>query len=556
MKHFYFSVLFTVISLMIFAQGENTDQPQSFRFSGFVPQTDQRQLAPPDLTQIKYLDEMDTKFGHPYRVGTCVGAAFDMQNSGEWTELPDHSGRIWSLNVTVKGAEALTPYYNRFHIPAGCALYIYNSNKKQVVGPLTAADNPITDYYASPMVAGESCTFEYFEAAGVTEAAQISVEEIGYIYRGAAMLDPDIPRYKSEACEVDVNCSEGTNWQDEKKGVCKLLTKIGSGTYYCSGSLMNNTSNDCTPYILTADHCSYDAGYATSTNLSQWMFYFHYESLTCGGTYTTGQKTKVGCTLKAHDTYGSNNTGSDFYLVQLNTTLTAADNIYYNGWSRSTTASASGVGIHHPAGDIMKISTYTAALTSLYVGAPGSHWGVVWAATTNGHGVTEGGSSGSPLFNASGQVIGTLTGGGSSCSATSAQDYYGKFSYHWATNGTTSDKQLKPWLDPTNTGATTLNGSASCTPSSIRDAEKLDALIHLYPNPASGYIHVALGDQQLNNVIIRIYSELGPLVMEKTFSGTQSGEILIDITGQPSGLYFMSLESENKVLNKKIMILQ
>ncbi|NDC92506.1 MAG: T9SS C-terminal target domain-containing protein [Flavobacteriales bacterium] len=34
-------------------------------------------------------------------------------------------------------------------------------------------------------------------------------------------------------------------------------------------------------------------------------------------------------------------------------------------------------------------------------------------------------------------------------------------SYHWTSNGTTSVKQLKPWLDPTNSGVLTLAGSAN-----------------------------------------------------------------------------------------------
>jgi PKD repeat protein len=39
-------------------------------------------------------------------------------------------------------------------------------------------------------------------------------------------------------------------------------------------------------------------------------------------------------------------------------------------------------------------------------------------------------------------------------------------SYHWTSNGTATNRQLKPWLDPTNSGVLTLAGSANpCTPS-------------------------------------------------------------------------------------------
>jgi PKD repeat protein len=38
-------------------------------------------------------------------------------------------------------------------------------------------------------------------------------------------------------------------------------------------------------------------------------------------------------------------------------------------------------------------------------------------------------------------------------------------SYHWTSNGTATNRQLKPWLDPTNSGVLTLAGSSNpCTP--------------------------------------------------------------------------------------------
>jgi PKD repeat protein len=124
------------------------------------------------------------------------------------------------------------------------------------------------------------------------------------------------------------------------------------------------------------------------------------------------------------------------------------------------------VSIHHPAGDIKKISTFSGNTVSTQWGsATGSHWRVTWTANANGHGVTEGGSSGSPLFDNTGNIIGTLTGGGSYCTALSAPDQYGKMAFHWTNNGTTAIEQLKPWLDPANLNVLVFGGSADpCTP--------------------------------------------------------------------------------------------
>ena len=57
--------------------------------------------------------------------------------------------------------------------------------------------------------------------------------------------------------------------------------------------------------------------------------------------------------------------------------------------------------------------------------------GSFWDATTNGHGVTEGGSSGSPIFNQNGRIVGQLSGGSSFGNNTSASDLYGKVFTNW-----------------------------------------------------------------------------------------------------------------------------
>jgi len=144
-------------------------------------------------------------------------------------------------------------------------------------------------------------------------------------------------------------------------------------------------------------------------------------------------------------------------------------NPYMNGWNRANSATAPGVCIHHPAGSIKKISTYSSALTSAtWTGClTNGHWRVVWSSNANGWGVTEGGSSGSPIFDANSRIVGTLTGGSSYCSAQSSPDYYGKFYCHWDLNGATSSVRLKDWLDPAGTNPLTLDGkncSGTSTP--------------------------------------------------------------------------------------------
>ena len=65
--------------------------------------------------------------------------------------------------------------------------------------------------------------------------------------------------------------------KDEKKAACRISIKAGFSYGWCSGSLINNTANNCTPYVLTADHCAFgQSSYASANDHNQWIFYFNY----------------------------------------------------------------------------------------------------------------------------------------------------------------------------------------------------------------------------------------------------------------------------------------
>ncbi|NOY51887.1 MAG: PKD domain-containing protein, partial [Chlorobi bacterium] len=220
---------------------------------------------------------------------------------------------------------------------------------------------------------------------------------------------------------------------------------------------INNTENDRTPYFLTASHCGENA---SASDLNQWVFYFNYQAATCGGN-GSGSQTMTGCSLKAKDPSAAN-AGSDFFLVEFNQNIPVIYQVFYNGWNRTddNTDAGNGVGIHHPAGDIKKISTYDTPLTSstFWNGLP-THWKLNWAQTVHGKSIMQGGSSGSPVFDSNGLIMGDLTGGYTSNScATPSPAYYGKIWYSWDQNGNNASNRLKDWLDPNNTGIEKLPG--------------------------------------------------------------------------------------------------
>lgn len=415
-------------------------------------------LTAPNIDQIIREDALSGKNGEAWRMAVAIPGGMNTENSGTWTNL-GRGEKIWQLKLSSKGAKALGVYYSKFHIPEGGRLFLYNEDQSQVIGAFTSENNPKDlQNFATELIEGESVTLEYFQPAFVKEKPIIEIGDIAYAYRGVKEINA-FKVNESAACEVNVNCSEGTNWQNHKRSVAKIVLKQGASYYLCSGAVVNNAAQDGKPYFLTAEHCGVSS---SAADFNQWVFYFNYEAAACANPTTApASLTITGCVKRASSSDGGGTTGSDFKLLEFNTSIPASYNVYYAGWNRNNVGSPSGVSIHHPAGDIKKISTYTSTLTTTSWGGsvPDTHWRVVWSATANGHGVTEGGSSGSPIFDNNGRIVGTLTGGGSFCTATSSPDSYGKMSYHWTSNGTTADKQAKPWLDAANTGITTMDGA-------------------------------------------------------------------------------------------------
>ena len=437
-------------------------------------------LSKPNIVTAKNEDAANDTKG-AYRVGLNVPVSITMSNSGSWTLLPDGT-KVWRLIISGKDAQALGLYFSEtVQIPAGGKLFAYNENGLQVLGAYTSATD---DFQAMEMVQGEKLYLEYSSPSWVQETPVFSINEVVYFYRGVeehvnAFLTEEHLSEKAASCEVDVACSEGNSWANQINSVVHYTFNDGSSTFVCSAATINNTSNNCKPYILTAWHCGERVA---GQSIATWVWYWKYQKTSCAtGTAnyndpSKGTKTMTGGTVRASSGNGTLNNppgqyevaGSDFYLVELSAQPPASYEVYYAGWDRSNTASVSGVGIHHPAGSAKKISTYSEPLSNETYngGAPNAHWKVYWESTQNGHGVTEGGSSGSPIFNAAGRIVGQLSGGRSACSNSgqtgpNMPDLYGKIYSDWDQNGTAGNARLKAWLDPLSTGTTSLAGLAA-----------------------------------------------------------------------------------------------
>jgi hypothetical protein len=174
-------------------------------------------------------------------------------------------------------------------------------------------------------------------------------------------------------------------------------------------------------YFLTAFHCI-----ENQTVASTLEFFWFYQTASCNG--QPPFLDSVPHTIGGAD-FLAGTTNSDFSFLRLRQHPPAG--VTYMGWSTALPATTETlVCIEHPVGDYKRISFGN------LVDFDSGFLDIQWSS-----GVTEEGSSGSPLFNASQQVIGQLWGGSSDCTDPTGIDSFGRFDVTYLT--------IQPWLDST-----------------------------------------------------------------------------------------------------------
>ena len=438
-----------VLAPVLPAAGKMYEEPRSFKLQDkSQEQLDRKVLPKIDAERLQAEDRVNTKNSRqpgPVRFAVAADVNYAATDSGTWQTLPD--GRLWRLRIQTPGAKSMNLGITRFEVAAGVKLWVYDPKQQHVEGPYTARHRSQQGSLWTPIIEGEEIIVEVFVPTGAPEPV-IVVGKVNQGYRGLKMGLAGT----EGTCNIDEICPQGVPWANQIRA---LGVYTISGSLVCTGNLVNNTAHDFRPYVLSANHCTVSAANAASI-----VFYWNFQSATCG-THGPGSLAENQTGATYHASYAP----SDFVLFELNTTPDPTYNVFWSGWDATGTTPPSTVGIHHPRGDVKAISlSNTAPETTAYysdvVDPAGNHWRAVWDA-----GVTEGGSSGSCLFNTSNhRCIGQLHGGPSGCGETPANmhDFYGRLSMSW-TGGGTSATRLKDWLDPGSTGALGMDGDPHIT---------------------------------------------------------------------------------------------
>ena len=370
-------------------------------------------------------------------VGVSRRLPEDILASGEWANSPDGK-RVWRLEVRSEGAEYLRVRFTGFHVDAG-KLWLFATGAGNAFAGPYSGDGIFGDgEFWSDLVPGDALIIAYEPAEPARDSIPFRPVEVSH-----RLTDPAqklsapaggevtaVPLAAAASCSLDVSCYP--QYGEAASAVALMIFESGGETYECTGSLVSSNSSPALPYFLTANHCI-----GNDTEARSLIAFFHYQTPSCSAAVPalSSLPRVTGATFLA----GQPMAEGDFTLVRLSSFPNV--DVKVLGWSSDAIASNQQViGISHPRGDYKRIAFGQRTRDVAIRFADGERmpanvgYQVSWS-----EGVTQSGSSGSPLLITTGgkeYIVGTLTAGPNVnennstqvCRVTNRIASYGRFS--------------------------------------------------------------------------------------------------------------------------------
>ena len=312
----------------------------------------------------------------------------------------------WAGVVRTPQAAAVRVHFTGFDLPEGAEMYVYTRDG-MAFGPYTGRGPNGTGDFWTNTVAGAEAILQ-LRAGGIGEP-RFTVAGIGHLTADFAManhLRPVTNAANTKPCSFNADCtvdaacgSENSAVTAASDAVAHILFASGAYLYICSGGLVADSDTGTNvPYFITANHCISKGSEASSMET-----FFFYRASSCQSCPDPGAAVTIGSSIV------STGRTADYTLLRLS--QNAPSGAAFLGWSSSAIANTNGVNLYrlsHPLGAPQAYSEHVVDTSKPTCRSwpRGS-----WIYSRDVLGATEGGSSGSPVVNGAGQLVGQLSGG-------------------------------------------------------------------------------------------------------------------------------------------------
>lgn len=452
----------------------------------------------------------------PMRFATSLPTQFNESNSGKWTNL--HNGdRIWMLGIESSDAHSLGISFSNLHLPEGAKLFVYSENHNDYLGPLTHRDNRINQPMTLPPINGSKIIIEYYEPYAFRGDGEFTISSIAHGY-----IDLKDHSFLTEnPCLNELEISPQNNHLLNASSSV-LMMIVDNGQRIATGTLINNSSNDGTPLVVTAQ----SAALGLPLN---WVFLFdvagtgcYNENSICWSRAICGAQI-----LESDSEHG-------VILLRLRGNPEKNWTAYYSGWNINDLEMDDEVlsCIQNSFGLPQSISEYEGPLEIV-------EWKnkTVYTFSEWSFGQTFRGSIGSPVFDIDMNLIGIYVGGNSNCD-NEGIEYFASIKSTW--------NNFEEFLNPLLITSDRIDGIYPIIPPA--NGQDTDEEITFFPNPAKEWIYIQnRSDNQITQVEIR--DARGRIVLI-------SNPIIptLDLQTLPEGLYIITIYQNTTSTSQKLLV--
>lgn len=309
---------------------------------------------------------------------------------------------VWTLRVSSPEAGAIRVHIENMNLPAGAELYFFNLNG-EAYGPYTGLGmNGTGEFWTESIFDSQGYLQLYIPANANLQAIRFDVSEIAHI-------SPEFVDYVNIAlgsfcgnpsCLEDATCFSVPEVTGAKDAIALMEYVISGDVFTCSGGLVTDTNPSESNFFITANHCL-----STNPAAASVEFFWRFRTSTCNGTCPnsgTWVLKNIGSVLK------TTNSAQDFTLLRLNANPPAGS--VFMGYTSSPVAFSGGTQLYRISNPNFGPQVYSQHNVDTVFGACGGLPRGNFIYSRDITGAIDGGSSGSPVINGSGQIVGQLFG--------------------------------------------------------------------------------------------------------------------------------------------------
>jgi hypothetical protein len=369
---------------------------------------------PPFLREVRlgafdtqpFIEEDAQRGGWPLRTGVAREVSIGGED-GQWEQLAG-IGWLWTVRVVSDDATAIRLHFANVTLPEGAQIAVRGESGLPLYGYYDTHSRCVQhgEFWTTD-ISGDTALVEYFWPNSRVRplALPFTIDKVLHNYH--EIFAPTQGEGAREGtCHNDVTCYP--EWLNERNATCLITIIQGSTEWLCSAAMLATTTQDETPYILTANHCVGSEAEAETVTA-----YFRFHTNVCNSGIATLGPSAHGCTFLA------THTGADQTLMMLNGAL--PNGVAWAGWSSIAIGADRDVAtIGHPDGAYKRITFGTTFNYST------NDIGISWYS-----GTVEPGNSGGGLFRTDDHLLYAVASTSTppiDCTNPDGPSYFGKFS--------------------------------------------------------------------------------------------------------------------------------